>query len=80
MIIIILILPWVWLTLEELTAPFLWYTQEMLLYMFIAERAVALYYANDLNWYVFTTVLDAVYKFAIYYVFPASEESDAIQL
>ena len=61
-----LILPWLSLFLEELTAPFITYTVEQLTNMFYAEAAVRLFYADTLEGWLWQCAFDALYKYVIY--------------
>ena len=79
-LILMLLLPWLWLTLEELTAPFIRYTPEMLIYMYAAESTVRFYYADDLGWWLTAIIFDALYKYVLYLIYQAPADSDAFQL
>ena len=79
-LILMLLLPWLLLTLEELTAPFIRYTPEMLIYMYAAESTVRFYYAEDLGWWLTAIIFDALFKYVMYLIYQAPADSDAFQL
>ena len=79
-LILMLMLPWLWLTLEELTAPFITYTPEMLMYMYLAESTVRFYYADDLAWWLTAIGFDALYKYSMYIIYKPPGEIDSFQL
>ena len=75
LLILMMIFPWLWLFLEELTAPFITYTPSMLINMFTVETLIRFYYADYLEVWMITVWADAIYKYFLYEMYKAPEDS-----
>ena len=82
--IIMMLVPWLVLTLEELTAPFLFYTPDLVIAMFFGELITRILSSISRRgnrgrsqrwaWYS-DTVFDMLYKMGLFMVFGVEEES-----
>ena len=60
-----MVLPWLILMIEQLTAPFIIYTKEFLFVLWYTEALINLIFIGKSPWFT-EIIVDAIYKITLY--------------